>query len=383
MASVEKVLIVGAGIGGLGSAALFGQQGIEVEMVEIKPEAKVYGVGINQPGNSLRALREIGVLPEILAVGYQFDRWIFHDYRGEVIVDVPSQLGGDGIPPNCALSRRALQNILIEAADSAGATVRYGTTVADLNEVEGRVDVNFSDGSEGSYDLVLGFDGIKSPLRRRLFGEANEPVYTGYGVWRVTVPRPEHITYGAVYQSPRHKAGHIPLSEETMYLFLVTPEPEGAHYDPADFRTLLSERLEEFEGVVGDIRDNLTDDDDIVFGPLSEVLLSAPWHRGRVAIGGDATHACTPHITQGAGMALEDAVVLADELGGELPIEQALANYAERRYPRAKFVQDVSRGILQAEMSITEETLAVAIEHMAAELPGQFAGVDAFLNQPA
>ncbi len=87
MASVEKVLIVGAGIGGLGAGALFGRQGIEVEMVEIKPEAQVYGVGINQPGNSLRALREIGVLPQILAVGYEFDRWIFHDYRGEVIVD--------------------------------------------------------------------------------------------------------------------------------------------------------------------------------------------------------------------------------------------------------------------------------------------------------
>ena len=383
MASVEKVLIVGAGIGGLGAGALFGQRGVEVEIVEVKPEAKVYGVGINQPGNSLRALREIGVLPQILEVGYEFDRWIFHDYRGEVIVDVPSRLGGDGIPPNCALARRALQSILIGAADEAGATIRYGTTVAELSEAEGRVDVGFSDGSEGSYDLVLGFDGIKSAMRKQLFGDTYEPVYTGYGVWRVTVPRPPHITYGAVYQSPRHKAGHIPLSEETMYLFLVTPEPEGAHYDPADFRRLLSERLEEFEGVVGDIRDNLSDDDDIVFGPLSEVLLPAPWSRGRVALGGDATHACTPHITQGAGMALEDALVLADELGDGQPVEQALKAYAERRYPRAKFVQDVSRGILQAEMSINAETLPVAIEHMAAELPDQFAGVDAFLNQPA
>ena len=169
MANVEKVLIVGAGIGGLAAGALFGQRGAEVEIVEIKPEANVYGVGINQPGNSLRALREIGVLPEILAVGFEFDRWIFHDYRGELIVDVPSRLGGDGIPPNCALSRRALQEILIGAADRAGVRVRYGTTLDDFSEAEGQVEVCFSDGGRDSYDLVVGFDGIKSPLRSRLF----------------------------------------------------------------------------------------------------------------------------------------------------------------------------------------------------------------------
>jgi len=380
--NVERVLIVGAGIGGLGAGALFGQRGVEVEIVEIKPEAKVYGVGINQPGNSLRALREIGVLPEILAVGFEFDRWVFHDYHGEVIVSVPSQLGGDGIPANCALSRRALQNILIAAAEGAGARIRYGTTIADLAPNGDGVVVTFDDGREDSYDLVVGFDGIKSPLRRRLFGDEHRPTYTGYGVWRVTVPRPPEIDYGAVYQSPWHKAGHIPLSDETMYLFHVTAEPEGAHFDPADFPTLLRARLEEFEGPVGVIRDNLRDGDDIVFGPLSEVLLPPPWNRGRVVIGGDATHACTPHITQGAGMALEDAVVLVEELSGETDVETALRSYAERRYPRAKFVQDVSRGILEAEMAVTTETLPAAIEHMAAELPGQFAGVDEFLNQP-
>ena len=82
-------------------------------------------------------------------------------------------------------------------------------------------------------------------------------------------------------------------------------------------------------------------------------------------------------------MALEDAVVLVDEVCGDGDMETALSAYAERRFPRAKFVQDVSRGILDAEMSITAETLATAAEHMAAELPGQIGKVDEFLNQPA
>jgi 2-polyprenyl-6-methoxyphenol hydroxylase-like FAD-dependent oxidoreductase len=383
MANVDKVLIVGAGIGGLAAAAALGQRGVETEIVEIKPDATVYGVGINQPANSLRALDRIGVLQEILEIGVVFDRWTFHDYKGELIVDVVSGLGGNGVPPNCALPRRSLHKILIGASERAGATVRYGTTVADLEQADDRVEVTFSDGDRRSYDLVAAFDGIKSPMRQRLFGEGYDPVYSGHVVWRVTVPRPPEAKAGALYQSPRSKGGYIPLTEDTMYLLLVTSEPADVHYPKEELAELLRERLAEYGGPLGEIRENLEDDDDIVYSPLSEVLLPPPWHRGRVVLGGDAAHACTPHITQGAAMALEDAVVLAEELDGAVDVERALTEYEQRRYPRAKFVQEVSRGILEAEMAINEESLAVAVEHMAAELPGQFAGVDQFLNQAA
>jgi 2-polyprenyl-6-methoxyphenol hydroxylase-like FAD-dependent oxidoreductase len=113
-------------------------------------------------------------------------------------------------------------------------------------------------------------------------------------------------------------------------------------------------------------------------------MLPAPWYRGRVLLCGDAAHACTPHITQGAAMALEDAIVLPEELArSERPLEERLHAFGERRYPRAKFVQDVSRGILNAEMQINAQNIEHAFAHMKEELPGQMAGVDAFLDQPA
>lgn len=385
MANIEKALIVGAGIGGLGAGAMLAKQGIETEIIEIKPEAKVFGVGINQPGNSLRALKEIGVLDEILDVGVQYNAYGFFDYNSKLIVEVPSRIGGDGIPNNCALPRRELHRILIGAADRAGAVTRYGTTVAEYDDSGDRAAVTFSDGSTGEYDLVVGYDGIKSDMRHRLFGDEYLPKYTGFAVWRVTIPRPEHVINCDIFQAPDSKAGYIPLTKETMYLFLVIPEPEGLHYDPADFPEMLRERLEPYNKDIGDIRDGLKEGDDIVMSPLSEVLLPPPWHKGRCVIAGDAAHACTPHITQGAGMALEDAVVLADELGkgADRTLDETLTVFAERRYPRAKFVQDVSRGILEAEMAVTAETLPIAAEHMAEELPGQFAQIDAFLAQPA
>jgi 2-polyprenyl-6-methoxyphenol hydroxylase-like FAD-dependent oxidoreductase len=287
------------------------------------------------------------------------------------------------VPANCALPRRELSRILIGAAEGAGANVRYGTTIEDLDDRGTDVGVTFSDGSRGDYDVVVGFDGIKSPLRKRLFGDAYEPVYSGHVVWRLTVPRPDYVDRSDLFQSPHSKGGYIPLTEETMYLLLVTSEPEGVKYDPADFPSLLRERLAEFEGPLGDIRDGIEEGDDIVYSPLSEVLLPPPWNKGLVVLGGDAAHACTPHITQGAAMALEDAVVLAEELFGGEEIPAALESYAARRYPRARFVQEVSRGILESEMAINEETLLATIGKWPDELPGQFAGVDAFLNKAA
>src|SRR3954465_15631286 len=383
MDDVKKVLIPGAGVGGLGAGAALADRGIDVESVEVKPEPNVYGGGINQPANSLRALKALGVLDEVCDVGFEFDRWKFHDAHGNLVVDVPSHLGGNGIPPNEGLTRRNLHDILIGAAERAGARITYGTTVESV-ENNGTARVRLSDGREEEVDLVVAFDGINSAQRKRLFGPEYDPVYTGYGVWRVTVPRPEHITYGALYQSTGAKAGHIPLSQELMYLLLVHPEPRHARFDRSQHVDMLRERLAPFDGIIRDIRENPRDSDDVVYSPLSEVMLPAPWFKGRVLLCGDAAHACTPHITQGAAMALEDAVVLPEELEAtDKPLAARLQSFGERRYPRAKFVQDVSRGILNAEMQINAENIEHAFAHMKGELPGQMAGVEAFLNQPA
>src|SRR3954469_21644911 len=337
MDEIKKVLIAGAGVGGLGAGAALASRGVEVEIVEVKPEPNVYGVGINQPANSLRALRALGVLEEVCDVGYEFDRWKFHDHRGNLVVDVPSKLGGNGIPPNQGLTRRNLHDILIGAAARAGARTTYGTTVEEVHD-NGAAHVKLSDGREEEYDLVVAFDGINSAQRKRLFGDQYDPVYTGYGVWRVTIPRPEHITYGALYQAPGAKAGHIPLSKELRYLLLVHPEPHRARFDRSRYVEMLRERLAPFEGVIGDIRENLKASDDVVYSPLSEVMLPAPWFKGRLLLCGDAAHACTPHITQGAAMALEDAVVLPEELlTTDRPLAARLQSFGERRYPRAKF----------------------------------------------
>jgi 2-polyprenyl-6-methoxyphenol hydroxylase-like FAD-dependent oxidoreductase len=383
MANVESVLVVGAGICGLGVGAALAQRGIRVETVEIKHEPNVFGVGINQPGNSMRALRALGVAEEVRAAGFQFDRWDFHDRQGELVVSCPAHLASEGIPHHNGLSRPDLHRILIGANERAGVDVRYGVTVEEMTQDGDAVHVTFTDGRRADYDLVVGCDGVNSSIRNRVFGEEYAPTYTGYGVWRLTVARPPQADCGALFQGVEAKAGYIPLSHETMYLLLVTPEPYRSRYDKAQFPAMLRERLAQFGGIVAEIRDEIRDDDDVVYGPLHEIRLPLPWFQGRVVICGDAAHACTPHLTQGAGMALEDAIVLADELDRDRPLEESLLAFGERRFPRTRLVQDASRGILEAESSINADNIEIAFAHMREELPGQTAAIDAVLVQPA
>ncbi|MCX4903833.1 FAD-dependent monooxygenase [Streptomyces sp. NBC_00878] len=378
-----KLLVVGAGIGGLGAAVALRQQGFDVDVVEIKQEFSVYGVGINHPANSLRALRSLGVLDETLGIGYQFRNTTFLDEQGELIVRLDSAMGGDDMPANNALSRLDLHRILIAAAERHDVKIQYGKTMRSFTDTGGEVEVVFTDGRQEAYDLVVAFDGIKSPTRHILFGPEHDAVYSGFGVFRVTLPRPDFLDGTRVYQAVGVKAGFLPLSVDSMYMFIVTPDPAHVIHRPEDFVDVLRERMAPFGSLPGEVRDSLTSSDDIVYSRISDVLLPLPWFRGRVGVLGDAAHACAPHLTQGAGMALEDAVVLAECLAADGTLAERLRAFEQRRYPRAKLVQDVSRGILESEMGITEATWGATVQGMRDHLAEQMGGIERFLDAPA
>ena len=330
-----------------------------------------------------RLRRSLGVLDEVLGVGYQYGHVTFLDGQGEQIVRVESAMGGDGVPANTALARLDLHRILIAATERHDVKIHYGTTMQSFTDTGSVVEVVFTDGRQATYDLVAAFDGIKSPVRHTLFGAEHDAVYSGFGVFRVTLPRPDFVDGTRVYQAVGVKAGFIPLSGSTMYMFVVTPDPQGVNHRREDFADIVRERMAPFGSLPGEVRDGLTSPEGIVFSPISDMLLPLPWFRGRVGVLGDAAHACAPHLTQGAGMALEDAVVLAECLAAEGSLDERLRAFEQRRYPRAKLVQDVSHGILDSEMAITEATWDATVQGMRAHLAEQLRGVDRLLDAPA
>jgi 2-polyprenyl-6-methoxyphenol hydroxylase-like FAD-dependent oxidoreductase len=381
-----KVLVIGAGIGGLGAAVALSDRGFDVDVVEIKPDFSVYGVGISQPANGLRALRTLGVLDDVLAAGFQFVDADFYDADGELLAHVPSALGDPATPARIALSRVDLHEILIAAAERHQVKVRYGTTVESFTDRGDGVDVLCSDGRRERYDLIAAFDGIRSATRRRLFGPSCDAAYSGFGVFRIARPRPAELTGARVYQALGVKAGFMPLSAAAMYMYLVVDDPEGAIHDPAEFPRIMRERMAPFaaDSLPGWARDGLgSETAGIVWSPISDVALPLPWFRGRVGVLGDAAHACAPHLAQGAAMALEDAVVLAEELAAAGPLAERLERFQQRRFPRVKFVQDVSHAILAAEMGIDESNYRAAYADMCAHLPEQSRQTDRRLDQPA
>ncbi len=361
MSKVRRVLVVGGGVGGLTAAAAFAQRGVEVLLIERRPGFDVPGVGLGQPANALRVYDALGVLPELLASGFSYDRMFIFDPNRELIVEHKFLLGDDRIPAFCALSRLRLHEILLGAAERAGVEVRTGLMVDEIHDEPDGVTVTFSDGRTGSFDLLAGFDGIRSTTRLHLAGTAFVPRFSGYGAWRVQVLRPDYVRGMEFLQGVGSKTGGMPLSNELMYVFHIRPEAPDAVFKREDYPDLFRERLAQYGSYVAETAASLNTESDIVYSPIEPILLPWPWFRGRVVIGGDAAHTSPPHLTQGAAMAAEDGYVLAREvLADDAPLEARLMRYSQMRYARSAFVYNFSYQWMLEEQSVRTPTDLVA-----------------------
>ncbi|MFJ1931096.1 FAD-dependent monooxygenase [Kitasatospora sp. NPDC088160] len=349
MTSPLRVLVHGGGIGGLTLATALAKRGHHVDVAELRDQLEALGVGIIQPSNALHVMREIGVLDDCLAAGFEWEVLTICDPTGATLAKIPQPRMGDA-PSNNGIPRPALAQVLATAATRAGATLRFGTTIADLAEDADGVDATLTDGHRDRYDLVVGFDGIGSPLRKRLYGEKYAPEYTGFANWRVTLPRSPEVQ-GVVMSTGNLKAKALltPITDDLMYLGSVFAEAEDFRPDPGHAHEQLAERLAGFGGPIAEALAQVTDPSAVVYSRISQVSVEEPWHVGRIALAGDAAHASTPHLAQGAAMAVEDALVLAQSLDAAEAVPAALAAWEERRRPRAMWVQALSRAVLKQE----------------------------------
>ncbi|MDX6744823.1 FAD-dependent monooxygenase [Actinocorallia sp. A-T 12471] len=338
---MNSVLIVGGGVAGSALAVLLARGGVTVEIAEINADASALGSGITLQGNALRQLRALGVWEAVRDRGFAFDELGIRAPDGTVIAEFPdARTGGPDLPATLGMNRPELAEILHKAVRDAGVKVRFGSTVERLPDTGDGVDVVFRDGSTGSYDLVVGADGIRSHVRS-LIGIEARPEPVGMGIWRVHTRRPEEVTRtDLAYGGPCYIAGYCPTSTTEMYAYLVErarPKDEVAALEPvAEMRRL----AEGYGGAWTRIRADLTEGARVHYTWFESLLVDGPWHRGRVVLVGDAAHACPPTIAQGAAMCLEDAAVLAELLLSGAP--DALAAYAARRLPRVRAVVEAS-----------------------------------------
>jgi 2-polyprenyl-6-methoxyphenol hydroxylase-like FAD-dependent oxidoreductase len=347
-----KVLVVGGGIGGLCATLALRRQGCAVDVVERDPEWGVYGVGIIQPGNALRALDALGLAEACVAGGHPIlgDRTFLGDGETEIAAHQwPSLV--DGLPPANGLTRPKLHKLLTSRTLESGAEVRTGVSFTTIESSDEQVEVSFTDGHSGSYDLVIGADGLYSSVRARVFGAELTPRYTGQVWWRYNLPRIEGLDEIRMYLGPDGSAGFVPLGEDLMYLLTIeTPMPgQREAIESRGAATVYRERLASFAGPVAALREQVLDDDAVVVRPIENIIVKAPWYRGRVVLVGDAAHGATPHCGQGAAQAIEDGIVLAEELAKDFSVPDALARYTARRYERCRAIVEGSERVGQWE----------------------------------
>jgi len=349
MANIKNVLVVGGGIGGQSVAIALAQAGIDVEIAEIQQRFDVYGVGIIQQGNALRALDAIGVADEAIRRGSPYGLVKMYAANGHFIGDAGPP-PTDKYPSHNGISRRILHEVLYDKTQELNIPYRMGVTVDKIDNRTDGVSVTFSDGSTAAYDILIASDGIRSKMREMVFGEHLQPKYIGLSVWRYAFPRHPDLDTGYMYYAKRSKIGFIPMSADTMYMFLVSVE--GTQWiDKHKFVPILKEYLSEYPvQIAKDAAAQITDPDLVNYRTLEAVRIPGDWYKNRVVVIGDAAHATVPQLGSGAALAIEDAVALVEELQKGDTVEASFKNFMDRRYERAMMVVDASEKLAEWEM---------------------------------
>lgn len=321
-----RILIAGGGLAGLATKVALAARGIDADLAERDTTPRDGGTGLYLPANAVRALRDLGLGDELDRRSALVSRQEIRDHGGAPLTAFElSEIWGE-VGECRAIRRSDLHALLSVAAGASG--VRLGAAVT-----EARPDgtVSFSDGSEERYDVVVGADGIDSAVRRTAFPRTGRK-FLDQICWRFLAPSSGDVgdTWVARLGNRGRTFLTVPVGDGQVYCFAAINSATPAA-PTGDWRELFAD----FGPPVAGLLEHATD---AYFAPLHEIE-GADWVAGRVVLIGDAAHACSPSMAQGGAMALEDALVLADELARG-PVPEALDRYRSRRAERVAFVLD-------------------------------------------
>lgn len=338
--ATKRVLIVGGGIAGLSFNLALREGPWQVELAERGTSWDQPGAGLAVQPNAMRALGCLGASAAVERAGVVISRFGYYDQHGDPLCDV--DLGGlwSAVGPFVGISRAALHDVLRSGPDRW----RLGLAVTSVTQDAQRVSVSFSDATAAEYDLVVGADGINSDVRRLAFG-GPMPAYAGQMAWRSLAPiRPRSLDGIQFWLGEDRFFGLCPVGNELTYGFgnLAC----ARRHEPVSGR--LCRLREYFAGFGEPVQQYLAvpGDGDIHCSPV-EWLPEVAWSAGRVVLIGDAAHAMSPMMGQGGCMAIEDALVLADELRRAADIPSAVAAFGARRRPRVDWVREQSQALTE------------------------------------
>jgi 2-polyprenyl-6-methoxyphenol hydroxylase-like FAD-dependent oxidoreductase len=357
-------LVVGGGIAGMAAAIALARRGCRVDLVEADPDWRVYGAGITITGATYCAFAELGMLEELQRCGFgSAGGTRICSADGSLLAEVPVAPLRFGVPPIGGIMRPALHEMLSRETRTSGVNVRLGVSINSWTNHRDHVSANFDDGRDNDYGAIIIADGAFSKNRFALLPDCPSPTYTGQYCWRLVAQRPPAIDRAHIYSAGVIFAGLVPTSADSMYMWLLEPRARADRVEPGNEPTILAAIMSPFGGILGQLRDNLDDRSSILVRPLDALMVPRPWYRGRVLLIGDAAHATTPHLASGAGIAVEDALVIARLLTSGGTVDEAFAQFMKERWARCRDVVEssVAIGALQQSGNATPATLGALI----------------------
>ncbi len=345
-----SVVVVGGGIGGLSLGRELARRGCPVTVLERAPRLEAAGAGIIVNPNAMAVLEASGLAAGVRADGAPYlgrdtldhrGRWLAtRDYRP--LYDAGRLAAG-------ALVHRARLHARLADGLPAG-TLRLDVGVRALHADADGVRVETERGETLAADVLVGADGLHSTVRRGCFG-AVEPVYLGYRSHRFVVDNRDRLVHFTEFLGRGQQIGLVPIGDGKLYVWTVFASPRDSRAwaleDAGALRALFAQFT---DARVRNAFAQLASTEGVICTDLEEMHQS-PWTSGRVALIGDAAHTISPGLGQGAGMAMEDAAVLAEELaatdGDAGRLAPALARYEARRRDRVETIRRLSRAVIE------------------------------------
>ncbi|MEB3294305.1 MAG: FAD-dependent urate hydroxylase HpxO [Synechococcales bacterium] len=339
-----KVVVIGAGIGGLTAGIALNQVGYEVEIYDRVSDLRPVGAGISLWSNGVKVLNRLGLGQEIATIGGQMNTMQYRDKVGELLNDIDlmpliQQVGQRPYP----VARRDLQSMLLQAFPGK---VSLGHDCIAVEEDATGVTALFANGHRARGDVLIAADGIRSQLRRYVLGYAVEPKYGGYINWNGLVAADPDLApkeTWIIYVGDHKRASLMPVAGDRFYFFLDVPLPADTPAIPEQYQAELRSHFEGWAPPVQCLIDRL-DPTSIARPAIHDVGPIATYVRGRVALLGDSAHATCPDLGQGGCQAMEDGWVLTNYLSStNISVMDALQRYNTDRTTRANTVVQKAR----------------------------------------
>jgi FAD-dependent urate hydroxylase len=343
-----KIVIVGAGIGGLAAHLVCKRAGLEVEHYERQPYLGPAGAGIVLWSNGVKILLALGLGEPLKRIGHRLERVVTRTKDGITLTEMPvgdfeRRLGA----PVCPVGRTDLQSMLLDAVGADN--LHLGADCVRVEQNGSSATVHFEDGRTATGDVVVGADGIHSVIRDAIVGEV-APRYSGMANWVGIIPndglQPEHTGYE--YLGEGKRCGLLPLAGKRVYFGFACAMKEGAPLPEGGRRRQLCELFGDWPAPIPAILERFAEPE-LRYLEIHDLPPLTRWSDGHLTLLGDAAHATAPTLGQGGCQAMEDAILFARSLGSTtLGVADGLARYEAKRKERAEMIVARSRKKVEA-----------------------------------